>query len=278
MAPDGPAAADEVYERADALGIVFTPVTGISRTADVAAALQYQSRGVALRLTREEFDAGSLRPNLLGFMDHHGLRPEQTDLIVDLGAVDDLITEGVEALSHAFLFEVPDHSRWRTFTLSACAFPFSMAVVERHSHGIVPRAEWLAWRGGLYARRSETVRLPTYSDCAIQHPAGVEGFDFRTMQASAAVRYTTSEDWLLIKGESTRLTRPSAQFPELATQLVYGHLRSYFADSGHCAGCESMKAVADGASGIGSLEAWRRLGTIHHVTAVVEALARLPWP
>jgi len=276
--PDGPAAAEEAYNRAEALGIVFTPVTGISRTADLAAALQHRHHGVAVRLTRAEFEAGSLGPNLLQFMNQHGLQPEQSDLIIDLGAVDDLITEGIQALSQAFLSAVPDRPRWRTFTLSACAFPSSMAKVERHSHALVSRAEWIAWRDGLHARQSEIVRLPTYSDCAIQHPKGVEGFDPRVMPMSAAIRYTASDNWLLIKGESVRRTPAREQYPDLAMQLAYGHLRSRFSGVDHCHGCASTKAAADGASGLGSAEVWRRLGTIHHVTTAVEALASLPWP
>lgn len=37
IAPDGPVAAAEVFRRASNEGIVFTPVTGLSRTSDVAA-------------------------------------------------------------------------------------------------------------------------------------------------------------------------------------------------------------------------------------------------
>ena len=98
-----------------------------------------------------------------------------------------------------------------------------MGVIGRHSHAAVERAEWLGWNhirdGG------QLVRVPTYSDCAIQHPAGVEGFDPVLMQVSATVRYALSDSWLLIKGESTRRRRPGLQFPWLAKQLAYGHLR-----------------------------------------------------
>ena len=41
---------------------------------------------------------------------------------------------------------------------------------------------------------------------------------------------------------------------------------------------EKMKAAADDAAGLGSAEVWRRLGTIHHITTVVEELGALPWP
>ena len=120
--------------------------------------------------------------------------------------------------------------------------------------------------------------MPAYSDCGIQHPKGVEGFNPQTMAASAAIRYALEKEWLLIKGESPKRRPPSEQFPELARRLVQGPLRSDFAGIGHCAGCAAMKAAADGAPRLGSLEAWRRLGTIHHITLVAEQLAALPWP
>jgi hypothetical protein len=278
IAADGPSAADEVFSRASAAGIVFTPVTGISRSVDVAASLSHRTYGLAVRLTRSEFEDGRLARTLLAFMGRHRLAPEETDLIVDLGPVDELVVDGVRALTDGFLAAVPDHLRWRTFTVSACAFPSSMGGVGRNSYNLVERADWTAWRDGLHARRRKLPRLPTFSDCAIQHPVGVEGFDPRTMQVSASVRYTWTDAWLLIKGESTRTTPASMQFPALATELVYGHLISKFCGAGHCDGCALIKASADGASGLGSAEVWRRLGTNHHIMAVARDLTALPWP
>ena len=98
------------------------------------------------------------------------------------------------------------------------------------------------------------------------------------MQVSATIRYTTDEHWLLVKGESTRSVPPSSQFPLLATRLVYGHLNQHFAGSGHCVGCQSIKDAADGASGYGTAGAWRKLGTIHHLAAVMQGLQNLNWP
>jgi hypothetical protein len=121
-------------------------------------------------------------------------------------------------------------------------------------------------------------RLATFSDCAIQHVSGVEGFDPRIMPMSAAIGYTLLQEWLLIKGESVRRTPARQQFLELATQLVYGQLRNYFAGASHCPGCESIEAAAGGAGRFGSAGAWRRLGTIHHIKSVVDGLDALPWP
>ena len=70
----------------------------------------------------------------------------------------------------------------------------------------------------------------------------------------------------------------SVQFPNLAVQLVYGHLSHHFAGPGHCAGCQGMQNAADGHPKLGSAEAWRRLGTIHHLTRAVQTLQGLTWP
>jgi hypothetical protein len=276
IASDGPAAAAEVFRRAAADGIIFAPVTGISRSADVGAALDHRTHGLVLRLTRKEFEAGGLAADLSAFMNRHSLAPGDIDLVIDLGPVDDMVTDGVIALTNAFLADVPSHTRWRTFTVSACAFPASMGGVNPQSHQLVERADWLAWRNNLHSQRDTLPRLPTFSDCVIQHPRGVEGFDPRIMQISASVRYTQLDSWLLIKGASTRITPPSTQFPNLATMLVYGYLQPHFAGQSHCDGCASMKASADGANRLGSAEVWRRLGTIHHITTVVEQLDSLP--
>jgi len=278
IAPDGPSAARAVFSRAKEAGMLFTPVTGVARTADVEPALEHTDHGIALRLTRTEFESGQLATAIPAFLTAHALAPGEVDLVVDLGAVEEMIVDGVAALTSAFLADVPDHHAWRTFTVSASAFPVSMGGVDRHSHELVERADWLAWRDHWHSVRHSLVRLPTYSDYAIQHPLGVEGFDFRYMQVSAAIRYTKAEHWLLVKGESTRSVLPSAQFPQLATRLVYGHLQEHFAGATHCRGCQAIKAAADGADGYGSAGAWRRIGTVHHLTEVMHGLQNLAWP
>jgi Beta protein len=276
LASDGPLAAVEVFRRARLAGFRFTPVTGISRNADTSAALDHRDHGLALRLTRVEFEQGDLTERLHNFLQQYELQAEEIDLIIDIGPVEDLVVEGIASLTNLFMAGIPDHGRWRTFTLSACAFPLSMALVDRQSHDFVERADWIAWRDQLHQRRRSLIRTPTFSDCAIQHPRGVEGFDPRIMQVSASVRYTLPEQWLLVKGESTRFRQPSVQFPELATRLAYGHLRSHFRGENHCEGCALIKAAADGAPRFGSAEAWRRLGTMHHISTVVEQLDLLP--
>ena len=212
-------------------------------------------------------------------MSNYGLNQEETDLIIDLGPVDDFITDGVIGLTNAFLADVPEHERWRTLTISGSAFPIHMGVVNRNSYEVIERSEWIAWRENLYSGRAAIPRLPTFSDCVVQHPRGVEGFDFRFMQVSASIRYALPDNWLLTKGVSTRIIPATVQFPELATQLVYGPHSQSYSGADHCSGCASIHGAANGdSSGLGTPEAWRRLGTIHHISTVVEDLEALSWP
>lgn len=280
IAPDGRPAAAEAFRRASSEGISFTPVTGISRTADVDLALTYGSHtGIGIRLTRAEFENGYLDAQLNKFLAVNGLVPEATDLIIDLGPLDDLVVAGILSFAKDFLEDVPNKSLWRTLTVTGSAFPKSMGVVTRNSSMRIRRSEWMAWRDGLFAQQNGLERLPTFSDCAIQHPAGVEGFDYRYMQSSPSIRYNSGDEWLLVKGEGTKSNLASYQFPGLATQLVYGQLQRDFKGPGHCEGCEMAKLSADGAPRLGSAEVWRRIGTIHHITSVVQDdLAALPWP
>lgn len=278
LATDGQAGASDVFRRAKHAEITFTPVTGVSRTADVAAALEYRTNGLALRLSRDEFEQGGLATKVNAFLSQHSLTSRKVDLIVDLGPVEDLIAEGIAAFAEVFMAEVPDHQGWRTFTISACAFPKSLGGIDPSSHALIERGEWMAWRNYIYDQRNNLPRLPTFSDCVIQHPAGVEGYDPRIMAASAAIRYALEKEWLLIKGKSTNRILPSKQFPGLARELVNGDYKLRFLGAEHCKGCQLMKDAADGAPKLGSPEAWRRLGTIHHLSVVTQALASLPWP
>ena len=200
IAADGPAGAAEAFARAASAGIPFTPVTGISRDTDVTAALAHGQRGLALRLTRPEFEKGVFPAGIESFLYQHSVSAGGVDLIVDLGVVEDMISDGVATLTKAFLETVPNHAQWRTFTVSACAFPLTMGIVDTHGHELVERTDWISWKENLYNRRSKLVRLPNFSDCVIQHPRGVEGFDPRTMSMSASIRYARENDWLLIKG------------------------------------------------------------------------------
>lgn len=221
IAGDGSESVEDVFRRANDLGTPFVPVTGIGRTVDVQPALANRASGLALRLTREEFESGAIQNELLSFVKTIGVPREVIDLIIDLGAVDDMVLPGVQAAAAACLSDIPDPMTWRTLTLSASAIPPGMGGLESRSHDFVERLDWLAWRDAIRDDPSFP-RVPTFSDGAIQHPSGVENIDWSMINPPASIRYTTGDQWLRIKGVGIRTTLPSEQYQGLATNLVYG--------------------------------------------------------
>ena len=273
------AAARQVFDRAAGLALAFVPVTGISRPAtETQAALAHAQRGICLRVTKPELEQGGLDARLLAFLSAHGLDPDGVDLVMDMGAVENLIPATVQTIADEFVSTLGALRPWRTLTLSGTAFPRSMGVTASNTHVFIARTEWNAWTQ-LHGRRRGLARMPSFGDAAIQHPSGVEGFDPRIHQVSASIRYTVASDWLLIKGSSTRITPASVQFRRLAAQLVSrGPLARFFAGAAHCYGCQDAVRAARGAPRLGSAEVWRRIGTQHHLTTVVGQMASLSWP
>ena len=113
--------------------------------------------------------------------------------------------------------------------------------MSRNSSKRVERSDWLAWRRGLFDRRATLERLPSFSDCAIQHPESVwRASTPRFMQVSASIRYASRDDWLLVKGrkyESQSKNRLSSSRSS-RTHLVYGQLQNVtLLALQHCAGC-----------------------------------------
>lgn len=272
LAPDGHAAAVNVFASAAKLGTPFIPVVSITRTSDVAAALAHRKHGIAIRLSYGEFSKGRMRTDLPKFIEAHGLLEREVDLFVDLEDVDQMIGVGVAERVSELLAEVPNHAAWRTFTLSACDFPSSLKI-EADSHELFPRLHWNNWREELFANRSLLTRLPSFSDCGIQHRKGVEGIDFSKISPSATIRHALAGSWYIAKGRNMA-EHGGAQFQGLAAKA----LSDTAASGAHCPGCRALPRAAADPKGYKSPQKWRELGTIHHITLTAEILAALPWP
>ncbi|MDP2316300.1 MAG: hypothetical protein Q8P41_25605 [Pseudomonadota bacterium] len=276
IAADGHQAAVSVFESASRLGTPFIPVTSISRNADVAAALAHRTHGIAMRLSREEFESGTLPTAVPSFLKKHGLNACDVDLIIDLGAVDQMIASGIAERTEEFLAEVPDHASWRTFTLSACDFPGTLKMDAGDEDDPVREAsfarhQWTHWCTARRANGAFLARTPTFSDCGIQHRSGVEGVT-RKISPAAAIRHSSADSWHIAKGKRIRGNPP--QFPGLARKII----DATSAAGAHCPGCAGLHKAAANHEGFGNLMKWRELGTIHHITVTVESLAALRWP
>ena len=109
-----------------------------------------------------------------------------------------------------------------------------------------------------------------FADYAISHPYTKE-LDPRTMRMSASIRYTTSNNWLVLKGRNVR-QYGFDQYFELAKELIE---RPEYADRDFSWGDKYIADCALGMTGPGNATTWRKVGTNHHITLVARQIAKL---
>ena len=165
---------------------------------------------------------------------------------------------------------MPLGDRWRRVILAAASFPIDLSEVDAATSTTIPRREWQLWRALQRRRTGLPQQGIIYSDYAIAHPLPRE-LDPRFMMMSASIRYTTDEDWLVVKGRNVRqygfeqyfdLCRTLVELPEF-----YGPTFSW--------GDEYIARCAAREVGPGNATTWRKVGTNHHITVVVRAIANL---
>lgn len=286
--PDGTHPMQHVFDRARSEGLVLIPVTGIGRDPDYQAAVhttvQADQRGLCIRLDPEDFeDLTALPTTLAALLTELGFDLSQGGLSAIAPSVDllldfrEITASQVGLLSiaiEAILNTIPHITAWRTVTLAGCAFPQTLGALSPGSVTPLPRSEWAVWLG-LYAKRAQLSRLPTYGDYGINHP-DLLVLATRVPSFSANLRYTTATDFLVFKGHSVRKhPRRFKQFNDLCSLLI---ARAEFSGAGFSNGDKYVDACAAGTDGPGNATKWRYAGTSHHLTFVPHQIASLPWP
>ena len=221
--------------------------------------------GVIVRL--EDLMRQDVRARVLDLADEVGGLSEETDVLIDMGGPAyepyDVFANG---LVLAFRNLVPADS-FRNLVLIGTAYPKSLGAVKLGSDEI-PRHDWLFYRALLQ-------RLPagmrTYGDHTIVHPS-FKAVDMRALNPAGKVLYTKSNAWGTRKGGSFR--NDSAQ--------MHGHCFEILSDpsfefrgANFSYGDAYIAACATGAEGPSNHTRWKEVGINHHITRVVDDLAKL---
>jgi hypothetical protein len=254
------------------------PVTGLDRLAEYNAAIKdaviKDERGFCLRLQESDLQSEDLEKQLRTTLKYFGVASTKVDLLIDYGPVIPPRSTLVPLVN-----AIPDLKAWRTFTLSACSFPTDMSAVTQYSTVELPRDEWINW-AHLLGREDRLVRMPTFSDYAINHPE-LSDVDPRKMRMSCNIRYTWNTSFVIAKGEAQPRKKdkekkaPSKeQYPKLA-QAIMEHPAWKDAGEGFSWGDDYIAKCANKECVGGGTE-WRAVGTSHHLVFVVRQLANLP--
>lgn len=273
---DGSHPAAYVFQAAQARGLKLVPVTGLARDQAYQLAVRdhaAQERSCCIRLQMEDFvDPQDVSGQLETLLSVVGLAPTQVDLVMDLRALTSTHVATLLITVPSLLASLPRLEDWRSLTLAATAFPENLMGLPPSDVSVIRRIEWALWKS-VVARSKMAGRLPTFGDYAIAHPAPSE-VDPRIMRASASIRYTMDEDWLVVKARSLR-DHGFNQFHEVCRTLV---ACSEYSGKDFSWGDRYIDECARNQTGPGNLTSWRKVGTSHHLTFVTAQLASLVWP
>lgn len=244
------------------------PVTGLGRDPATRSAVKEvistDGNGVCLRLFRKDLGDAALQAQIADLLSELRIQPSQVDMIVDLQCVEQS-TRDYSSLT----CQVPFLDQWRTFTIAGGALPKDLSDFDP-GKGLHPRWEWRKWCECVQAR--EIPRLPSFADYTIQHPLFEE--PPKGAAPSASIRYTTDENWVIIRGLSVRRDDAAGyqQWPANAEILC---MQPEFLGAAFSQGDRYIEETSKQTARPGNAESWLRAGFNHHMTFVVRQLATL---
>jgi hypothetical protein len=265
----GASAAEHALNVAQASGLAVIPVTGVDRGAAHHATTQAYAvaagSGTALRVTFGQARAATFAADVAQTLKALQLTPTDVDLIVDLAAIDPAIVDVLGAAVASVVNALPHLNEWRTLTVASSAFPANLSGFTGVT--TAPRGDWALWQA---VRATPPTRQPSYGDYGVESPGF---FDYAPyMVPSAAIRYTATDDWLIVRGTSVRGGAGFAQFRGLAQTLA---ARSEFSGRNFSWGDRFIDDCAGG-GGPGNLTTWRKVGMNHHIELVATQVAAVP--
>lgn len=271
--PDGRHPLTFIFDEARTVGAPLIPLTALDRDAAYHAAVggtaAIDGRGAALRCSLAEVLDPDFDRQIEMLLDTLQIHWNELDIIIDLETPaydpqDQLVAIIIAALSGATIFNA-----CRSVVLMSTSFPDSLATMT-HAVQRFPRREWLLYKAVVVALPSG-VRQPIFGDYGIAAINFAHG-DMRFMRGSPNVRYTIEDAWIIARARGS--PRGSNQAYPTLCGLVTGS--GAYLGSGFSAGSEYIANCQTGAVTRGNATTWKWVATNHHITKVLDDLAKLP--
>lgn len=277
LAPASQAAAlrvigDDLWERGGAM----VPVTGTRRPAayqaEVRRIAERNGMGVCVRLQGADLGGTELAGDLDALEAALDVKPKDTDLILDFGAILPGSDQPAFLSAYAALSMLPSPQAWRTVTLAASVFPLDLSLITTvPGDALIPRTEWAVWQR-VVAAGGGLPRLPSFGDYAISHPE-LRQLTTDKPTIPISVRYTTPNAFLVRKEGTMRKLR-GAGFLRLAQWLIAHPL--YYGASFSVGDATVDEIAGERTKGrYGNAETWRKIGTSHHLAVVADDMRSL---
>ena len=261
------------YELREA-GCSAIPVTGLYRNKayqqEIKKILVKDKRGVCFRISIEGAAKGTFVEETNSLLSYLGIKPNNCDFILDLGAPNFEPLDGFAKAIQAIVSRIPYLDRWRSFSVLGTSFPDTMGRMKLGAN-IIARYEWQLYRIMITSFYKNGVRIPSFGDYAINHPK-VHKLDMRKMRPSATIRYAIDDGWYIVKGHFVRDEKYGKyeQYRQLSRIVLNS---GYYCDSTFSWGDDYILKCANGTGKTGSPTTWRQVGTNHHIMKVIQDIA-----
>lgn len=260
------------FDKLRTLNVRAIPTTGFDRDEAyfnaVMNIVKTDKRGICIRLLIDDMEnTDELDDNLESLLNNLNITYKDAHLILDFRELNiDQVDLAIETAINA-MREIPNINEWCTLTVASSGFPGSLKKIGTLATGRIPRADYRLWTA-LIRRKNEIERLPSFGDYGVQHPDLLE-LDWRKLPRVPNIRYTLPEEWLIVRGGSTKKYGYRQTF-QLSRDLLsmsehYGNSFSW--------GDNYISLCAQESDGPGNMTTWRKVGTNHHITLVSEQIA-----
>ncbi|MCM2674070.1 beta family protein [Alkalicoccobacillus plakortidis] len=205
---------------------------------------------------------------ITSYLNKTRLSPENIDIILDYGYIRDKeIVQITNEIAGAITI-IPFLNEWNSFSLITTSIPEDLSEIKTGETGTLNRCEWTIYKSII---KRNLTRHPNFGDYNIQNPE-YKQLNPKFIQQAAAIRYTTCENYLIVRGYSVRSEKHGKwkQMQGLSEQIVN---HDDYSGPNYSFGDEYIYKCHLGEVGTGNAMTWRTIGTNHHLTLVIKELS-----
>lgn len=261
-----------IFDDARTQGVALAPVTALDRNADyqqaVGEIVARDAKGVVLRCSLEDTIDPDFEKDAKALFQMLGVPLERVDILLDLRCPQFDPQDGLIGIISAALAQSEVIAKAHSVTMLATSFPDSLSALD-YGVAMLPRREWMLYKA-LVAALPGHARRPGFGDYTIAAVTFPQG-DMRFMRGSPNVRYAVDDAWLVAKAKR-QSSQNNAAYPGLCGSIVNS---GRFAGTTFSEGSRYIDGCRLGIEKKGNPTTWKWVATNHHITKVVEDLARL---